>query len=168
MAVGVRNHSAPVYLYPTDFHTAVLCSHSLSVQAVGYRVYVWENAHWQGSKSNTEGSEFTPTCSPTSWGHPTHKLGQGLSWFRCSFLGSPVITLSDLTETQRKAFRVLVWLHRYCVNGPLSGQRDLRKAGKKWGYGMTTYVPHSVMGLLQLTFWHYEHLMFVRKKLLVV
>lgn len=96
-------------------------------------VYVWENAHWPGSKSNTRGSEFTPPCSPTSGGHPTHKLGQGLSGFRCTFLGSPEIRLSDLTGTQRKAFRVQVWLHQYCVNGPLSGQRDFRKDGEKGG-----------------------------------
>lgn len=33
-------------------------------------VDVWENAHWPGSKSNKEGSQFTPKCSPASRGCP--------------------------------------------------------------------------------------------------
>lgn len=62
-----------------------------------------------------------------------HKLGQGLSWFRGNFLGSPEIILSDLTETQKMAFRVQVWLHKCCINSLLSGQRNSRKVWEEQG-----------------------------------
>jgi len=105
MAVGVRNHSARVYLYPVDCHIAVLCNRLLSVQASWYIWSKSEKMHIGRAPKATQRVQNTPpppTCSPT--GHPTHKLGQGLSWFKCNFLGSSEITFSDLTETQRTAF----------------------------------------------------------------
>ena len=137
MAVGVRNHSARLYLYPTDCRAAVLCSPlAKAVEAVEVWMSVSEKMHTGRTPKATQRVQNSPqhALQPPR-GRPTRKLGQGLSRFRCNLPGSPEITLSDLTETQRKAFRVQVWFHQYCVNGLLSSQKESRIAGEMWGFG---------------------------------
>lgn len=138
MAVGVRNHSTRVYLCPTDCHTAVLCSPSRSVQAVGHGCLCLRKCTLAGLQKQHRGFRIHPNMffnllrpsTSTNW----VKVSPGSG---AIFLGSPEITLSDLTETQRKAFRVQVWLHQFCINGLMSGQRGLRKVRKIWGFGIT-------------------------------
>lgn len=133
MAVGVRNPSARVYLHPNDYHNSVLCSQSQSVQAVEYGCLSLRKCMLAKLQKQQRVQNLPQHGLQSPEATQLYKLGQGLSWFRCNFLGSPEITLSDLTETQRKAFRVQVWLHQYCVNGLWSGQKDSRKAGGKLG-----------------------------------
>lgn len=60
MTVGFRNHSARVYLYPTDCHTAVLCDHSLSVQAVVVLMSMSEKMHTGRAPKATQRVQNSP------------------------------------------------------------------------------------------------------------
>lgn len=93
MAAGVRNHSTRVYLYPSDCHTAILYRHLLSVQAVGYRCGCMRTCTLAGLQKQHRGFRIQLNMFSNLPGHPTHKLGQGLSRFKCNFVGSPEITL---------------------------------------------------------------------------
>ena len=129
MAVGVRNHSPRVYLYPhcSFMQAAAKCSGSRLWRSTS------EKMHAGGAPKATQRvHNSTLHVLQTPEAIQLKKLGQGLSRFKCNSAGSPEITLSDSTESQRKAFRVQVWLHRYCVKGLLSGHWDSNKAQARW------------------------------------
>lgn len=138
MAVGVRNHSARVYLCPTDRHTAVLCSRSLSVKAVGYGCRYLRKCTLAGLQKQHRGFRIHPNMLSNLPMPSNSQTGSRFILVQVQFAG---VTRdhTDLTETQRKAFRVQVWLHQYCVNSLLPGQKDSRIAGEIRGFAITMF-----------------------------
>lgn len=138
----MRNHSARVYLYPTVGLPALL--YDPAAERSKHRSYgrgCLRKCALAGLQKQHGGFTIHPEMfSSLLRQSRSRKLGQGLSRFRCNFLGSEEISQRDVTETQRKPFRVQVCdFTSVAVTAPCQVKEAYKKKKKNWRENMRTW-----------------------------